>query len=158
MIPRIRKRFLEIYDNPINTSSYRNYYIALCDFIKTNQSLIESDLLDKDLMQILNIDWFLSAKIEDYNIEEIGKRFFDLKNEKCYFQSFTYKHADTLLNTIVYRFWDMLSTSSDFECKCPDGDIRIANDSDETFLYCLYCGRAFALENHRLFRMNEFLL
>ena len=63
MIPRIRKRFLEIYDNPINTSSYRNYYIALCDFIKTNQSLIESDLLDKDLMQILNIDWFLSAKI-----------------------------------------------------------------------------------------------
>ena len=80
-------------------------------------------------------------------IPRIRKRFFDLKYEKCYFQSFTYKHADTLLNTIVHRFWDMLSTSSDFECKCPDGDIRIVKDSDDdTFLYCLYCGRAFALD------------
>ena len=70
MNSKLLKRFRDIYSKKENLQSFYSYYQALCNWIKNNEKIIESELALRNRLDILNIlDGLISLDLEKYLLD-----------------------------------------------------------------------------------------
>ncbi len=135
MHAKLLKSFKRIFNNEKAIESYRDFYIALCDWVITNENLFINELNNhKRLRMLTQID------LDEYDLS---------KNDLEYLQNFknrliegTYKTTDDLLETIENELWDLIAIEADIDCDCIDSDPRYIVDPDrdnEVLIECNYC-------------------
>lgn len=143
------KSFQSIYRDKKNMQSFSNYYQALCNWVKSNQKLIGSELICRNGLDVL-ISLDLDKYLVDSNTNELCLE----KEENRIGKDIS--NLDGLLMVLSNTLWDMVTIRSDANCsRCKYGDLRYIkiNDQDgngKIVLECNECGHAMNLDGSNL--------
>ena len=145
---RLFKSFMSIYSDKNNMQSFKNYYQSLCNWIDSNKKMIGSELISRtclDKMMSLDLDYYLVDPVTNGLCLE--------KEEKRMVKE--YSDIESLLISIFYTLWDMVTISSVAECSnsgCEkDGDLRyIKINNSKVVLECNICGHVQNLDGSKV--------
>ena len=145
------KSFYEIFKRNDNFTTYKNYYNALCNWLRDNTNEISMELLTKNRLDIL-----LSLDINEYATEEIKGNGLLLGKEKDRIGTLKYKQIEVLLAIVSDTLWDLVTISSSVTCKkCNYGDLRYVRiDSNKLVLECRDCGCLMNLDGDKIAEKN----
>lgn len=133
---RLFKRFISIYSEKNNIQSFKNYYQSLCNWIDSNKKMIGSELISRTYL-----DKMMSLDLDEYLVDPITNGLCLEKEAKRMIKE--YSNIESLLRSIFYTLWDMVTISSDSDCSnCgKDGDLRyIKINNGKVVLECNECG------------------
>lgn len=146
---RLLKSFQSIYSDENNMKSFSNYYHALCNWVKSNQNYIGSELICRNGLDVL-----ISLDLDNYLVDS-DTNGLCLENEENRVGR-NFSSLDGLLMVISNTLWDMVTIRSEAICiRCKYGDLRYIkiNDQDgngKIVLECNECGQAMNLDGSKL--------
>lgn len=143
LIRSLKESFKKIYLNTDNFISYKNYYIALTNWINYNIKVIDKDLLKKNGLDVL-----MNLDPDEYIIDHPD---FWLDKEPDRMKIHHGETLDILLAGIADTMWDMVALQCDDSCPSCTGDCGLRylkvnyNDPDkeQIVMECNICGQLF---------------
>ena len=157
MNSRLQKSFKNIFYNKDCINSFYSYYNALRNWVLNNSKFFKDELDEFKRLKML-----LYLNIEDYDINEIGRKRMNLSHVKKSLSERNYKKIGDLLKIIENNLWDMVTIEADLECDCIDGDPRYiiipTNKKSKVFVECNYCKQIYNINGEKTnIELNEYL-